>query len=157
YEQGRLPFAGSFNVDGTSVVFTDADPTQGKCDGESFRMPWRTILDYIWRGNQQLVWDPATHSYSAGSSDAMKKNADRLAEFLKVVGPLDASGNPTTPDCEQLGMSPDVGSPFWKGLPTLKQGYGGNGTMCTGKHWTNYTLGTSAPAAVAHGDEELIA
>jgi len=157
YEQGRLPFAGSFNVDGTSVVFTDVDPTQGKCDGESFRMPWRTILDYIWRGNQQLVWDPATHSYSAGSSDAMKKNADRLAEFLKVVGPLDASGNPTTPDCEQLGMSPDVGSPFWKGLPTLKQGYGGNGTMCTGRHWTNYTLGTSAPAAVAHGDEELIA
>lgn len=157
YADNRLPFGGSFDVSGTTATVTDVDPTQGKCDGESFRMAWRTILNYMWRGDGQYTWDPVSHNYSLGTNTAMKDNADRLAEFLKVVGPLDGSGNPTASTCEQLGASPDVGSPSWKGLPTLKQGYGGDGTKCSGNNWTNFALGTSAPAAVSHGDEDLIA
>lgn len=147
FEQGRLPFAGAFDVQGSDVVFKDGDPTQGKSDGEAFRMAWRTILNYLWRGDGIYQWNPVTHQYLAGKNTAMRDNAQTLSDFVKDPG-----------ICDALGASPDPVSTTvnHQGVSQIVQNILGDGTPM-GKHWTNFTIGTSSPAVAAAGDASLIA
>ena len=147
YVQNRLPYAGAYDVQGTSVVFKDGDPTQGKSKGEAFRMPWRTILNYVWRGDGIYNWNPTTHQYSLGTNTAMHDNANRLASFFKNPGV-----------CSSLGSSPDPVSTTvnHKGIAQIVDNILGSGTM-VGPDKINFSLGTASPSAVAFGDETLIA
>jgi gliding motility-associated-like protein/uncharacterized repeat protein (TIGR01451 family) len=145
--QDRLPYLGGFLPNSTGVDFAETDPAQGKADGESFRMAWRTILDGLWRGNGRYIWDPATHTYTLGSQDYMKQNADNVANFLRDNG-----------ICAALGSSPDpvANTVKHKGVAQIRQYHLSDGTSPSG-NWTNYTLGSSAPAVALHGDTELTA
>ncbi len=147
YAQGKLPYLGSFLPNSTGVVFTETDPAQGKTDGESFRMAWRTIINELWRGQGRYVWDPATHQYTAGSTNYMKQHAVKISELFRDNG-----------ICDALGASPDPISTVvnQKGISQMRQyhyssGIGGE------KNWTNYTLGSSAAAIVLNGNEGQIA
>jgi len=145
--QDRLPYLGKFLPNSTSVEFGEADPAQGKVDGESFRMAWRTILDGLWRGSGRYTWNPATHVYSPGTHNYMKQNADNVANFLRDNG-----------ICASLGSSPDPvsGTVKHKGVAQIRQYHLSDGSSPS-EHWTNYTLGASAPAIALHGDTELAA
>ena len=147
FAQNRLPFGGGYSVVGTNATFSETDPKQGKVDGESFRMAWRTILNYMWRGNGIYTWNPSTHQFAIGTNTAMKDNALKLGAFLKDNG-----------ICASLGSSPDPVSTTvkHKGIAQMRQYHLSDGTSPSG-NWTNYTLGTSSPSAVASGDETLIA
>lgn len=147
HAQGRLPFAGAYDVDGANVTFKAGDPTQGKSDGEAFRMAWRTVLNYVWRGDGIYGWDPTTHSYDLSGNTAMKDNADELAAYIADPG-----------ICDALGSSPDPVSTTinHQGISQVRQNVLGDGSTGT-KNWTNFTLGTSAPAVAANGDPSLIA
>lgn len=145
--QGRLPFAGQYSITGSAATFGETDPKQGKADGESFRMAWRTVLNGMWRGDGIYTWNPINHTYSLGSNTAMQDNANKLGPFLKNNG-----------ICSTLGSSPDPVSSTvnHKGISQIRQYHLSDGTSPSG-NWTNYTLGTSSPSAVLYGDEELIA
>ena len=148
YDQGRLPYAGGFKPDGANLTFFDVDPAQGKSDGEAFRMPWRTIIDYMWRGEGTYQWDPVNHTYTTGvSNTAMIDNANNLATYIKdpgTCGTLGASPNPLSNTVNHSGIS------------QVNQNILGNG-VGDGQYWTNYSLGTASPSAVAVGDQQLLA
>lgn len=147
YAQGKLPYLGQYSINGSNAVFGETDPKQGKADGESFRMAWRTILNGLWRGNGVYTWNPITHTFGIGSNTIMKDNADRVANFLRDPG-----------ICAALGMTPNPLSNTvkHKGVPQIRQYFLSDGTPGD-NNWTNYTLGSSAAAITLHGDEQLAA
>lgn len=78
YAQGYIPWIGKYQVTGTTVNFTNANP-----GGEDFRHGWRTILNYLWHGAPTYSWNPTTHQFVAGTNTYNLDMAKRFATFLR--------------------------------------------------------------------------
>ena len=117
-------------------------------DGEDFRNPWRTILNYVWHGNPSSSWNAETHQIENGSNSYEKEIGERLAKFLANTG--DA---PWDNECSTPGGGPALS---YNGPSQLKQYYDPN----TGKSLSTFPLnwlpGTGSPAAVAAQDFDLM-
>lgn len=147
YDQNRLPIAGGFDVNGTNVIFKNGDPKQGKSDGEAFRMPWRTILNYLWRGDGIYTWNPTTHTYTLAPNSSMRLNAERLSEFIANPGICTSQGAPP----------PNISSKVHhSGISQVRQDHLGDGTA-NSENRTNYLLGTASPSVAASGNDTLMA
>ncbi|MDR1729388.1 MAG: DUF11 domain-containing protein, partial [Prevotellaceae bacterium] len=144
YAQGGIASIGTYQVAGNTVSFSAYK------DGEDFRFAWRNILNYLWHDNPTSTWDPTTHTVKPGSNTFQQDLAIRHAEFLKEP----KNGNAVI--CAQMGTSPDAGQPSWSGPAQIPMTYFMNGTIFAADR-INYTLGCSAPAAVASEDLSFIA
>lgn len=147
YAQGLYPSIGTANtsaVDASSITFGNA------LDGEGFRFAWRNLLNYLWHGAPEFVWNPKTHQIEEGTNTINLDMSKRHAELLK--NPIDASGNVF---CTKLGASPDAGQPSWCGVSQIPQQFNTNGTPYSAYH-TNYELGASAGAVVLSEDLDLL-
>ena len=145
YNSGaKVACAGRYSVSNNNdVTFTPYNA------GEDFRYPWRTILNYLWHDNPETTWDPVTHTVKSGGNTFEHDMAMVHAEFLRK--PIGRRGL----DCDQLGMNPDPGQPYFFGPAHLVQSYLADGSVQEGGG-TNFLLGCSAPAVVATGDLALI-
>ncbi len=148
YDQGLYPSLGrhQFDADGKPVFYNYTA-------GSDFRYPWRNMLDYIWHGNADCDWNPATHQVVEGSNTSQHDMGIRYAEILKY--PLDTKGGVA---CSKLGYSPDAAQPKWQGVCQNVQ--------CVDMHGLpfdispvklNYAIGAGAVAAVISEDHDLIA
>jgi len=141
--KGYTPYIGGISAcanDGSSVTF------QNVGEGEDFRLPMRTIANYIWHGTPNYKWDPIAHKVIAGTQTSELAAANKLCTFLKAP-----SNN-----CESLGMDPTGAKIKYTGVTVLRQAYDMTGTSID-SYYTNYTLGSSVTAPVAAGDIDLAA
>lgn len=153
FKKGYIASAGTYTVslDGATTTFGPFS------DGEDFRLPWRTVLNYVWHGNPDSTWNPVTHQVQPGGNTFERDMGVRHGNFMKYAG----STAPTNPSpanalCTKLGASPDLSCPNWRGVSQIKQNYFQNGTA-SANYGSNFALGASAPAAVASGDHDLVA
>ena len=140
YAQGSVAYAGDVQVsnNGSTVTFGSFS------DGEDFRLPWRTISNYMWHGDPKNNWDPAIHALSAGSNSYELDNGVRIAKLLKK--PSNFPGN----TCGQLGSDPsDV---KFDGNTMMYGTHLASGAPKSSYIYMNWTHGTSSPAAVVSGD-----
>jgi len=119
-------------------------------EGEDFRLSWRTILNYVWHGNQTTSWDPVNHAITATPNQYEYNMGIRHAGFLKT--PM---STPTTKVCATMGASPDPACPTFFGPAQITQELNLNGTLLS-QYRTNYAVGSGTPAAVASEDLTLI-
>ena len=133
-----VPQAGTYSISAANAV------TFGSfSDGEDFRLPWRTVLNYVWHGNPTTSWYAASHSITATPNQYEQNVATNYAKFLNNPDP-----------CQTLGYDPSV--PEYKGIATLNQAYTTTGAPMD-NYRTNYSLGTGVPSAVAAADTTLLA
>ena len=146
YKQGYIASIGNVTIgdDGSNPQFNVY------VDGEDFRYAWRHLVDYLWHGNQQYDWDPATHQVIAGTNSSEYDMAIRHAEMLK--NPKEGSDL----ICSKMGASPDPGQPQWFGVSQIPQQWRFDGGITSPYH-TNYSVGSGSPAAVISEDLELLA
>lgn len=140
---GLLPIAGWVSLDANNK------PTYSNfSDGEDFRNPWRTILNYVWHGNPTTSWNPTTHQVQPGANSYERDIAKRLATFVN-----NPSAAPWSNPCDEVGGGPSL---TYSGPSQLKYYY----NPITGKQLTtfpiNYFFGTSTPASVAAEDYDLM-
>lgn len=141
--QGLIPYIGGISEcanDGSSVTFHNVG------EGEDFRLPMRNITNYIWHGTPNYRWDPVNHMVVDGTQNGEQIAANVLSQFLWEPGN----------NCESLGNDPTGMNLQYSGVSVLRQAYDATGTPID-SYYTNYTLGSSAPAPVASGDIELAA
>ncbi|WP_010520668.1 glycosyl hydrolase family 8 [Aquimarina agarivorans] len=139
-----LPLAGWVELDASN------NPTYSNfLDGEDFRNPWRTVLNYVWHGDPKTSWNPTTHQVDPGGNSFEQNIGKRLARFLDNPGQA-----PWSNDCEDVGGGPNL---TYNGTSQVKQYY----NPITGKEQTpfplNWLAGTGSPAAVAAEDYDLMA
>jgi len=133
-----IPQAGTYSISAANAV------TFGTFnDGEDFRLPWRTVLNYVWHGAPTTTWNPTTHETVAGGNTYEYNVATNYAKFLSNPDP-----------CQTLGYDPSV--PDYNGIVTLNQAYTTAGAALD-NYRTNYSLGTAAPSVVASGNDSLLA
>ncbi len=138
---GRIDFSSS-----------ETSPTiSNYVDGEDFRYAWRHFLNYMWHGDPEFNWDPATHQITAGTNSYNIDMAKRHAGLCKE--PLASAGGDI--QCTQMGASPDPGQPKWFGVSQIPQQWTVDGGIFSFYH-TNYELGSSAGAIVLNEDLELL-
>lgn len=131
------------------VSLTDTTPSYSNfTDGEDFRAGWRTILNYVWHGNANTTWNPATHTLSNKPNTFERDIALRFARFLK-----DPTAAPWNNACDQLGGGPALS---YRGTSTLKNYYTPEGKALS-TFTNNWLQGTGSPAAVASQDFDLMA
>lgn len=138
-----LPLAGWVSLNGTTPTYSNF------VDGEDFRNPWRTILNYVWHGDPEYTWDPVNHSIIPNTPNSYEQDiANRLATFL-----ANPQASPWNNPCSNFGGGPDI---TYFGPTTLKQYYDPN----TGTENTTFTLnwlpGAASPAAIASQDFDLM-
>ncbi len=137
--QGKIAYAGTYGVSGSTVSFSTF------VAGEDFRLPVRTLLNYMWNGTPTATWDPTTHQTTNAVNTYEYNAAKDIASFLK---------HPKN-KCESLGSDPTGGKIKYDGPAVLRQTYGPDGTPET-NYYTNWTSGSSASAAVIEQDPDLI-
>lgn len=139
-----IPWAGNMRLDANGL-----NPTFSKFnEGEDFRMPWRTILNYVWHGNATTSWDPVTHEVVNTPNTYEKDNAVRLAKFLS-----NPQGAPWSNGCDTYGGGPDL---TYKGPSTLTWYSSPLGVKSTDGFTLNWIHGTGSPAAVGAQDFDLM-
>lgn len=138
-----LPLAGWVELDeGNEPIYSNFS------DGEDFRNPWRTVLNYVWHGNPTNTWNPITHQVEAGGNSFEKNIGTRLASFM-----TDSTQAPWSNDCTSLETSMLT----YNGPSQLKAFYDTN----TGRELStlplNWLSGAGSPSAVAAQDYDLMA
>jgi len=138
-----LPLAGWVSLDAANK------PTYSNfTDGEDFRNPWRTILNYVWHGDPKTTWNPNTVQVETGSNSFEQEIGKRLAQFLKNPGKA-----PWSNPCNSVGGGPAL---TFNGPSQIKQYY----NPITGTEQSTFPLnwlsGTGSPAAVAAQDLDLM-
>lgn len=150
YAQGYVPFGGGVSMNETTLTptFSNTSPT-GSFDGEAFRLPWRTISNYMWHGPPANNWDPATHQTVPGTNTYELQNANLLASFLKA--PQNFPGNV----CTHLGNDPtDIN---FQGNTIVYGGHLNTGAPGDAYIYMNWIHGTASSAAVLSGDTVTLA
>ncbi len=137
--QGLLPLAGWVQLTGATPTFSNFS------DGEDFRNPWRTVLNYVWNGNPLSGWNPTTHAVTAVGNSYELQVGQRLATFMRDP---QAYGPQT---CLAPGSSPIT----FRGPSTLTYYYGLNGAP-NSTFTLNWLQGTGAPSAIAAQDFALM-
>jgi uncharacterized repeat protein (TIGR01451 family) len=116
-------------------------------DGEDFRAPWRTILNYVWHGNPGYSWDPVRHVVVRNRPNTFELDAGkRFSRFL-----WDRRQAPWNGSCEKI-----IGEGDWWGPSMLKYHYSPQGGELT-VYPLNWLHGTGSPSAVAARDTNLMA
>ncbi|MFN3403337.1 MAG: glycosyl hydrolase family 8 [Cytophagaceae bacterium] len=149
YEQGHIGFAGGVTMNEATLTptFTEASPT-GSFDGEAFRLPWRTISNFMWHGAPTRNWDPLNHAAIPGTNTYERDNALRISQFLK------APQNYGTP-CQKLGSDPiDI---RFQGNTLVHSAHNMNGTPGNPYIYMNWIHGAAAAAPVISEDVETLA
>jgi uncharacterized repeat protein (TIGR01451 family) len=142
----NIPYMGRVSyVSNTDFTFSNYIP-----DGEDFRAPWRTVMNYVWHGNPNYTWNPVTHEINYNTPNTYEYDVGvRYARFLK-----NQQGSPWNNPCRNIG---DLASrPLtFKGPYTLVNGYTPNGGVL-GAFPLNWIHGTGAASAIAAQDFELM-
>jgi len=119
-------------------------------DGEDFRGPWRTIMNYVWHGNPNYTWNPATHQVEDGRPNTYNYDmGQRYARFLK-----NQQGAPWNNPCMSVGDLKDHIT--FKGPYTLLNGYFPDGRINGGAFPLNWIHGTGSPSAIVAQDFDLM-
>lgn len=119
-------------------------------DGEDFRGPWRTIMNYVWHGNPNYTWNPNTHQVEDGVPNTFNYDmGTRYARFLK-----NQQGEPWNNPCMSVGDLKDHIT--FKGPYTLLNGYFPDGRINGGAFPLNWIHGTGAPSAIVAQDFDLM-
>lgn len=137
--QGLLPLAGWVQLTGATPTFSNFS------DGEDFRNPWRTVLNYVWNGNPLAGWNPVTHAVTAVGNSYEQQVGQRLATFMADPQAYGPQG------CLAPGSSPIT----FRGPSTLTYYYGLNGAP-NSTFTLNWLQGTGAPSAIAAQDFALM-
>ncbi|MFQ3577007.1 MAG: glycosyl hydrolase family 8, partial [Cytophagales bacterium] len=133
-------------VSPTDFAFSNYIP-----DGEDFRGPWRTAMNYVWHGNPNYTWNPSSHQVIQGTPNSYQYDmAVRYAQFLK-----NQQGSPWNNPCRNIGDLAARPLTF-KGPYTLLNGYFPNGTINGGAFPLNWIHGAGAASAIAAQDFELM-
>ena len=76
-----LPTAGYHTVsdDGSETTYSSSPFSAG----EDFRMPWRTISNYVWHGSPTYSWNPATHQVESKANTYEHDAAVRLSDYMR--------------------------------------------------------------------------
>lgn len=138
-----LPLAGQVSLSATNV------PTYSNfVDGEDFRNPWRTVLNYVWHGDPSTSWDPTNHAVIAGANSYEQNIGKRLAKFL-----ANPSAAPWNNECTNVFGGPAL---TYKGPSQVKNQY----NTLTGKELgyfpLNWLMGTGSPSAISAQDFDLM-
>ncbi|MCL2690052.1 MAG: glycosyl hydrolase family 8 [Chitinispirillia bacterium] len=140
----NIPFAGTVTKGGagdTTVTFGNLQ------EGEDFRAPWRTVLDYVWHGNPTYSWDPIRHRVVRERPNTHMRDAgNRMARWL-----WDRRQAPWNQGCERI-----IGEGLWWGPSMLKYFYTPQGTN-PNAFPLNWVHGTGAPSAVTSQNFNLMA
>jgi len=138
----HIPFAGWVELSGDTVAtFSQFN------EGEDFRCPWRTILNYLWSGDIGYSWDPKSHQVVPGVTNTYERDIGmRYAKFL-----WDPRQSPWNNGC--VTGANDL-YPYWG--PAMLwtdwdlDGTGGN------FFFQNWIHGTGSPSAVISQDYRLM-
>ncbi|MDG5816610.1 glycosyl hydrolase family 8 [Chitinispirillales bacterium ANBcel5] len=144
YEQDErnIPFAGDVAIGENNVPeFGNVIPA------EDIRLPWRTILNYVWHGNPTYTWDPHTHQVIEDQPNTFQRDmALRYARFL-WDNRQDPWNNPCVEGASEMFT-------YW-GPQVLWTDWdldGSNGRW----FFLNWISGTGAPSAVVSQDFDLM-
>jgi uncharacterized repeat protein (TIGR01451 family) len=136
----NIPIAGWVDIKDTTPTFSTFS------DGEDFRAPWRTVLNYMWHGNPVYTWDPAGHAVIRNRPNTFEQKAGiQLAKFLRDRRPTWSSA------CEKI-----IGEGLWWGPSMLKYHYSPQGEQLS-EFTLNWLHGTGSPSAVTARDTNLMA
>ena len=137
-----IPICGDVQMNGSDQSFSFGSSQFS----EDFRAGWRTILNYVWHGNPEYTWDPASHETVAGSNSYEKDMGLRYGKFL-----ANPQAAPWNNECNAIG---DMGLKFF-GPYTLRNVMDIDGNIGAGFP-LNWIHGAGAPAAIASQDFELM-
>ncbi|WP_010180048.1 glycosyl hydrolase family 8 [Aquimarina agarilytica] len=138
-----LPLAGWVDLDAANNPIYSSFS-----EGEDFRNPWRTILNYVWHGDPKTSWNPSIHEVEAGGNSFEKNIGKRLATFMKNPGQA-----PWSNDCWVATGGPSLS---YNGVSQLRQQYDPNSGKIIGAFPLNWLAGTGSPAAIAAEDYDLM-
>lgn len=138
---GYFPQSGkvSVNADGSSISFGNVEPA------EDFRLPLRTIINYMWHGPPTTTWNPVTHQPEPGTNTFEYDNALDMAAFVK---------SPSN-GCEKLGTDPVQGITF-NGTSVLRSAYTITGSP-QDSYYLQWTPAAATGSAVLAEDTSLAA
>jgi gliding motility-associated-like protein/uncharacterized repeat protein (TIGR01451 family) len=142
----NIPYLGKVNWEGgNNFSFANYIP-----DGEDFRGPWRTIMNYVWYGNPTYTWDPVTHQVKENTPNSFEYDMGlRYSKFLK-----NNQDAPWNNPCRNIGdLKPNL---TFKGPYTLLNGYKPDGSLNGGSFPLNWIHGTGAGSAIIGQDFELM-
>lgn len=135
----NIPFGGWAAVSGNNCTWSTFQ------QGEDFRAPWRTILNYVWHGNPDYSWNPSTHSVTNSGNTYEYDGAVRYTKYMN--NPQDWNST-----CTEMGGGPDVS---YKGPLTLQWDISPSGKGA-GTFTLNWIPACGTPAAVASQDLDLL-
>jgi uncharacterized repeat protein (TIGR01451 family) len=140
-DEKNIPWGGWVEVVNNKPIVTSF------MQGEDFRTPWRTILNYVWHGNPEYTWNPVTHQVDNIGNTYEYDAAVRHVQFLN--SPQAAPwGNP----CVEFGGGPPL---TYQGPATLQWDISPSG-MGSSAFTLNWIPATGTPAAVAAQDYDLM-
>lgn len=140
--QRNVPVGGWVSVTSGSPVWSTF------MQGEDFRAPWRTILNYVWHGNPSYTWNPTTHEVTQNKPNTYELDAGvRHTKYL--TAPQDA---PWSTPCVGFGGGPKL---TYKGPATLQWDISPTGAGSSA-FTLNWIPATGTPAAVASQDMDLL-
>jgi len=74
----NIPFAGQVSIGSDNIPFFS-----NISSAEDIRLPWRTILNYLWHGHPTYTWDPQSHNVIENKPNTFLKDmAFRYSRFL---------------------------------------------------------------------------
>ena len=146
FAQNLIPTAGNVAVAGTTATFSKF------MEGEDFRNPWRTVLNYLWNGNPTTSWNPATHRVQAGGNTYEHDIGLRFGQFLRDPASFGGQG------CISMGTVPGISyngpnTIAWYYNPATKAPSGATDPMNFALNWFQ---GTGAPSAIITQDWDLM-
>jgi gliding motility-associated-like protein/uncharacterized repeat protein (TIGR01451 family) len=139
-----IPIAGWVEVEGGTA---NTPVYKSFSDGEDFRAPWRTILNYVWHGNPTYSWDPVNHSVIAGGNTYEKDIATRFVKFLN-----EPQAAPWSNTCKTFGGGPEIS---YRGPLTLSYYYTPQGVEQSTFN-LNWLQGTGVFTSIATQDFDLM-
>ena len=138
----NVPIGGWVNVTSGMPVWAAMQ------QGEDFRAPWRTILNYVWNGNPNFKWNPTTHQVMTGTPNTYEYDAAvRHSKYLN--SPQSAPWNSA---CVAFGGGPAL---TYNGPATLQWNISPTG-VGSSAFTLNWVPGTGCPAAVGAQDYNLM-
>lgn len=137
-----IPYVGHVELGSDNVpVFSNVQAS------EDMRLPWRTILNYIWHGNPTYTWDPKTHQVVNNKSNTFERDIGvRYSNFL-----WDTRQDPWNNSCVK---GADKKFSYWgpQVLWTKWDMDGSGGTF----FFLNWVQATGSPSAVASQKFDLM-
>ena len=115
--------------------------------GGRFRSVWRTALNYMWHGNPDYTWNPATHEVTSGGNSYELDASKRYAGYLN--DPQGWGGGSCTKFGGPLPLT-------FKGPSTVNWDIQPDGSTIDSKFTFNWLPGAGMPSIVSAQDLELM-